>query len=72
MSHIVSIANQYCPRFERDQAPKGNPTHRLIQEITQDALRNAALAPTYMQALDVTGAALIAIAMLAKMEARHV
>jgi hypothetical protein len=46
-------------------------THQLIEQITKDALRNAALAPTYMQALDVTGAALIAIAMLAKMEARH-
>lgn len=46
-------------------------THQLIEQITQDALRSAALAPTYMHALDVTGAALIAIAMLAKMEARH-
>lgn len=46
-------------------------THQLIEQITKDALRNAALAPTYMQALDVTGAALIAIAMLAKMGASH-
>lgn len=47
-------------------------THQLIEQITKDALRNAALAPTYMQALDVTGAALIAVAKLVKMEARHV
>jgi hypothetical protein len=45
--------------------------HQLIEQITKDALRNAALAPTYMAALDITGAALIAVAMLAKMEDRR-
>lgn len=49
--------------------PQG--THQLIHEITQDALRRAALARTYQESLDITGAALVAVAMLAKMEARH-
>jgi hypothetical protein len=51
------------------RSPQG--TNQLIEQITQDALRNAALAPTYMQALDITGAALIAVAMLVRMEGRH-
>jgi hypothetical protein len=72
MSHIVSITNQSHPRVERDQAPKGKLTHRLIQQITQDALRKAALARTYQESLDITGAALVAVAMLVRMEARHV
>jgi hypothetical protein len=45
-------------------------TEQLIDQITKDALRGAALAPSYMAALDITGAALIAVAMLVKMEAR--
>jgi hypothetical protein len=71
MSHIVSIANQYSPRLERDPARQGNPIHHLIQQITQDALRKAALALTYQESLDIAGAALVAVAMLARMEARH-
>ena len=51
------------------RSPQG--THQLIEQITRDALRNAATAPTYMQALDITGAALVAVAMLVRMEARH-
>ncbi|MEM5419644.1 hypothetical protein [Paraburkholderia ferrariae] len=43
----------------------------LIGEITRDALRRAALAPTYMEALDITGAALIAVAMVSRMEVHH-
>ncbi|WP_233831783.1 hypothetical protein [Paraburkholderia sp. ZP32-5] len=46
-------------------------TQSLIDRIIRDALRKAALAPTYMQALDITGAALIAVAMLVRMEANH-
>lgn len=41
----------------------------LIDEITQDALRRAALAPTYMDALDITGAALMAVAAVVRMGA---
>jgi hypothetical protein len=52
-------------------SPAPQSTHQLIEQITKDALRNAALAPTYQQSLDITGAALLAVAMLAKMEARH-
>jgi len=47
------------------------PTGSLIDQITRDALRRAALAPTYMQALDITGAALIAVAMVAKTGVHH-
>lgn len=43
----------------------------LIDNITQDAIRRAAMAPTYIAALDITGAALIEVAMLARMEVRH-
>ncbi|WP_321921665.1 hypothetical protein [Burkholderia sp. BCC1998] len=46
-------------------------TQTLIDQITRDALRNAALAHTYQESLDITGAALVAIAMLVRMEARH-
>lgn len=44
---------------------------QLVDQITRDALRNAALAPTYMQALDITGAALIAVAMVVRMGGHH-
>ncbi|SAL09253.1 hypothetical protein AWB69_00007 [Caballeronia udeis] len=43
----------------------------LIDQITRDALRRASMAPTYMEALDITGAALIAVAYLAKAEVNH-
>jgi hypothetical protein len=46
-------------------------THQLIEQITKDALRNAALARTYQESLDITGAALVAVVMLVKMDARH-
>jgi hypothetical protein len=46
-------------------------THQLIEQITKEALRNAALAPTYQDALDVTGDALRRLAELAKMEVHH-
>lgn len=46
-----------------------NPS--LIQSIVRDALRAAATADTYQSALDVTGAALVAIAALARAEVRH-
>jgi len=42
-----------------------------ISEIIQNALRAAVLAPTYQDALDVTGAALARLADLAKAEAHH-
>lgn len=45
---------------ERKRARRDAQT--LIDEITQDALRRAALAPTYMESLDITGAALLAVA----------
>lgn len=43
----------------------------LVDQITRDALRNAALAPTYMAALDITGAALIAVAMVVRSGVNH-
>jgi hypothetical protein len=43
----------------------------LVDQITRDALRNAALAPTYMAALDITGAALIAVAMVVRSGVSH-
>jgi hypothetical protein len=46
-------------------------TQTLIDQITRDALRGAAMAPTYMAALDITGAALIAVAMLVKNGVNH-
>ncbi|WP_185735417.1 hypothetical protein [Burkholderia sp. Bp9099] len=46
-------------------------TQTLIDQITRDALRNAALARTYQESLDIAGAALVAIAMLVRMEVRH-
>lgn len=42
-----------------------------INRIVADALRAAALAPTYQDALDITGAALSAVASLARTEVRH-
>jgi hypothetical protein len=44
----------------------------LIDQITRDAIRRASMAPTYMEALDITGAALIAVAYLAKAGVNHV
>jgi hypothetical protein len=46
-------------------------TQTLIDQITNDALRNAAMAPTYMAALDITGAALIAVAILVRAGVHH-
>jgi hypothetical protein len=60
-----------APNLERaTKRPTG--TQSLIDEITQDAFRRAALAPTYMAALDITGAALIAVAAVVRMEPRRV
>ncbi|WP_244744768.1 hypothetical protein [Paraburkholderia terricola] len=54
------------------------PTHAhsgqntaLIQSIIRDALRAAAIANTYQSALDVTGAALLAISALVRAEVRN-
>ncbi|MDR6446050.1 hypothetical protein J2794_002145 [Paraburkholderia terricola] len=54
------------------------PTHAhsgqntpLIQSIIREALRAAATANTYQSALDVTGAALIAISTLVRAEVRN-
>ncbi|MCA7893110.1 hypothetical protein [Burkholderia cepacia] len=44
---------------------------RLIQSIVRTALRDAATANTYQDALDATGAALAAIAALVRAEVRH-
>ncbi|WP_432778266.1 hypothetical protein QZL74_15885 [Burkholderia gladioli pv. alliicola] len=43
----------------------------LIQSIVRAALRDAATASTYQDALDATGAALAAIAALVRIEVRH-
>lgn len=49
----------------------GSIDKSLTAEITRDALRRAALAPTYMEALDITGEALIAVATISRMEVHH-
>ncbi|KGX48176.1 hypothetical protein AQ809_15470 [Burkholderia pseudomallei] len=43
----------------------------VIQSIVRAALRDAAIASTYQDALDATGAALAAIAALVRAEVRH-
>ncbi|WP_166444111.1 hypothetical protein [Pararobbsia silviterrae] len=43
----------------------------LVQSIIRDALREAAMADTYQDALDATGDALAAIAHLVQAEVRH-
>ncbi|MGV7245535.1 hypothetical protein [Caballeronia sp. M23-90] len=50
----------------------GASTGVLVDQITHDALRRASMAPTYMEALDITGAALIAVAYLVKVGVKHV
>lgn len=51
-------------------AHTGQQSH-LIQSIVRTALRDAATASTYQDALDATGAALAAIAALVRAEVRH-
>ncbi|WP_009982327.1 hypothetical protein [Burkholderia pseudomallei] len=55
----------------RHMPARPQSTQAVIEQITNDALRAAALAPTYMQALDITGAALLAVATLARVEVLH-
>lgn len=43
----------------------------LIQSIIREALRGGAMADTYQSALDATGAALVAIAALVRVEVRN-
>lgn len=52
-------------------ARTGQDTTTLIQQITRDAIKRAAVARTYADALDITGAALLAVAALAKMGVQH-
>lgn len=52
---LSGIAEFVGTRAHRD-------VHILVDEITRDAMRRAALAPTYMESLDITGAALLAVA----------
>ncbi|UTV55791.1 hypothetical protein [Burkholderia arboris] len=49
-----------------------SPESTLVLAIVSTALRAAALAPTYQDALDVTGDALRRLAELARAEVRHV
>ncbi|WP_156908323.1 hypothetical protein [Burkholderia cenocepacia] len=51
-------------------AHSGQQSH-LIRSIVRAALRDAATANTYQDALDATGAALAAIAALVRAEVRH-
>ncbi|ARL01349.1 hypothetical protein ACN9MG_12750 [Burkholderia ambifaria] len=51
-------------------ARTGQQSH-LIRSIVRAALRDAATANTYQDALDATGAALAAIAALVRAEVRH-
>lgn len=46
-------------------------TPALIQSVIRDALRAAATADTYQSALDITGAALVAISALVRAEVCH-
>lgn len=48
-----------------------SPESTLVLAIVSTALRAAALAPTYQDALDVTGDALRRLAELARAEVRH-
>lgn len=52
-------------------ARTGQDTTTLIQQITRDAIKRAAVARTYADALDITGAALLAVAFLAKSGVQH-
>lgn len=61
---LAHIAAPAVKRARRDM-------QTLIDEITQDALRRASLAPTYMESLDITGAALLAVAAVARMGANR-
>ncbi|MBU9190463.1 hypothetical protein [Burkholderia gladioli] len=51
-------------------ARTGQQSH-LIQSIVRAALREAATASTYQDALDATGAVLAGIAALVRIEVRH-
>ncbi|WP_118179726.1 hypothetical protein [Paraburkholderia phosphatilytica] len=64
MSTAIQAA---APRKSPGNVRAGGVNTNLIHEITRDALRRAALAPTYMDALDITGAALLAAAAVARM-----
>ena len=55
---------------QSSHAHTGQQFH-LIQSIVRAALRDAATATTYQDALDATGAALAAIAALVRAEVRH-
>lgn len=52
-------------------AQTGLDVSKLIQDITRDAIKRAAVARTYADALDITGAALLAVAFLAKSGVQH-
>ncbi|WP_186204228.1 hypothetical protein [Burkholderia gladioli] len=58
------------PMRQPSHARTGPQSH-LIQSIVRAALRDAATANTYQDALDATGAALAAIAALVRAEVRH-
>ncbi|MDR5743266.1 hypothetical protein QCE73_08875 [Caballeronia sp. LZ029] len=44
----------------------------IIEFIARDAIKRAALAPTYADALDITGDALLAVARIVEREISHV
>lgn len=56
---------------QSQHARTGQDTTTLIQQITRDAIKRAAVARTYADALDITGAALLAVAFLAKSGVQH-
>ena len=58
-------------RTAADVQAGGAKPGNLIDQITRDAIRRASMAPTYMEALDITGAALIAVADLVKAGVNH-
>ncbi|WP_177313505.1 hypothetical protein [Burkholderia ubonensis] len=71
----VSVRWHDKPSDALDLGHERMPRHLLIvidaRAICIDALRRAALAPTYQDALDVAGDALRYIAELARAEVRH-
>lgn len=57
--------------LKHSHAHSGLDVSKLIQEISRDAIKRAAHARTHREALDIAGAALLAISYLAKNGVRH-
>lgn len=69
---VVCNARQVSDKASTTKRLRHASQASLIDDIICDGLRRAALAPTYMDALDITGAALIAVSMVARNGGNHV